>query len=377
MIPFNKPYLTGKETIYINDVITSGKTSGGGKYTLACQRFFEDRYGFRKTFLTTSCTHALELAAMLLDIKAGDEVIMPSYTFVSSANAFVLRGATIVFADCEKNSPNVDVELVQQLITPATKAILAIHYAGIPCEIVKLKQIADKHQLFLIEDAAQALDSFYDDKPAGSFGHLAAFSFHDSKNISCGEGGLLVVNDEGFVKRAEITMEKGTNRSSFFRGEIDKYTWVDIGSSYTPSELNAAFLLAQLEGLEQIQERRLAVWQHYDQALKKAAIDDIVIYPYLPSNVKHNAHTFYLVFPSLKTKQDYIDFMTENGVRVHTHYVPLHDSPFYKERHGLRALPMADYFKNGLVRLPLHNNMITDEINTVTALTIQFLTTVK
>jgi dTDP-4-amino-4,6-dideoxygalactose transaminase len=372
MIPFNKPHLTGKETEYINDAINSGKIAGDGKYTKACEAFFENRYGFPKTYLTTSCTHAIELAALLIDIKPGDEVIIPSYTFVSSANPFILRGAKVVFVDSSPNSPSMDVDLVEALITPLTKAILAVHYGGIPCDIQKLRTIADNHNLFLIVDAAQTLDSYYHDKPVGSFGHLSAFSFHETKNITCGEGGLLVINDDSFIERAEILREKGTNRSSFMRGEVNRYNWVDVGSSYIPSDILAAYLFAQLECLDDIQQRRLAIWEKYYLSLKTLQTNHKIKLPYLPKGVKHNAHTFYFTCNSLQIRQNFITFMNENGVQVQFHYLPLHNSPYYKDHHGNRELPMADHYYNCLVRLPLFYDMTDDNIQTVTELTLRF-----
>ena len=265
MIPFNKPFLTGKETDYITDAVVSGKISGNGKYTQLCQQFFENKFGIKKTLLTTSCTDALEMAAILIDIKEGDEVIMPSYTFVSTANAFVLRGAKIIFADSMPNHPNIDASKIESLITPKTKAIVPVHYAGVACDMDTIMNLAKKYNLFVIEDAAQAIDSYYTGKDGikkalGSIGHLAAFSFHETKNIIAGEGGMLAINDEQFINRAEIIWEKGTNRSAFFRGEVDKYGWVDIGSSFLPSEIIAAFLWAQLENLEAIQKVRKQHW---------------------------------------------------------------------------------------------------------------------
>jgi len=263
MIPFNKPYLTGKEAHYLYHAVYSGKISGNGMFTQKCHNFFVQRYGFKKCLLTTSCTDALEMAAILIDIKQGDEVIMPSYTFVSTANAFVLRGATIVFADSGASNPNIDAEKLESLITPKTKAIVPVHYAGIACDMDKIMALAEKYNLFVIEDAAQAIDSYYNGRPLGSIGHLAAFSFHETKNIISGEGGMLVINDERFFRRAEIIWEKGTNRAEFFRGEVNKYGWVDIGSSFLPSEIIAAFLYAQLENLDDIQLKRKSIWNKY------------------------------------------------------------------------------------------------------------------
>ena len=267
MIPFNKPYLTGKETEYIHDAVNTGKISGNGKYTKLCQTFFEERYGIKKCLLTTSCTDALEMAAILINIQPGDEVIIPSYTFVSTANAFVLRGAKIVFADSGKENPNIDVQTLEALITSKTKAIVPVHYAGIACDMDTIMDLANKYNLYVIEDAAQAVDSFFTGKDGvkkalGSIGHLAAFSFHETKNIISGEGGMLAINDNQFIARAEIIWEKGTNRSAFFKGEVDKYGWVDIGSSFLPSEIIAAFLWAQLENLETIQAKRKEIWNN-------------------------------------------------------------------------------------------------------------------
>ena len=253
-IPFNKPFLTGKEAHYLYQAVSSGKISGNGMFTKKCHDFFEEKYGFKKVLLTTSCTDALEMAAILLDIKEGDEVIMPSYTFVSSANAFVLRGAKIVFADSSAENPNLDATKIEALITPKTKAIVPVHYAGIACDMDMIMDIAHRHNLSVVEDAAQAIDSFYNGRPLGTIGHLAAFSFHETKNIISGEGGMLAINDERFLRRAEIIWEKGTNRAEFFRGEVNKYGWVDIGSSFLPAEIIAAFLYAQLESLETIQQ---------------------------------------------------------------------------------------------------------------------------
>ena len=260
-IPFNKPYLSGKESQYIIEAVQSGKISGDGMFTKKCHSFFENNFGFKKCLLTTSCTDALEMAAILLDIKPGDEVIMPSYTFVSTANAFVLRGAKIIFCDSNSQNPNLDVTLIEPLISKSTKAIVAVHYAGIACDMDAIMKLAIKYNLFVVEDAAQAIDSFYKGRRLGSIGNLAAFSFHETKNIQSGEGGMLVINDDRFIKRAEIIREKGTNRSAFFRGEVDKYSWVDIGSSFLPSDIIAAFLFAQLEHIEQIQERRKDKYQ--------------------------------------------------------------------------------------------------------------------
>jgi len=372
MIPFNKPHFTGNEIKYIADAMSRGKTAGDGYYTKACQSFLCEKYGFAKTFLTTSCTDALELAALLIDIKPGDEVIMPSYTFVSMANAFLLRGAKIIFADSNTSNPNVDADEVEALITAQTKAIVVVHYAGITCDMDKLKALADKNSIFLIEDAAQAIDSYYNGRPLGSIGHLAAFSFHETKNISCGEGGVLVINDERFIKRAEIIREKGTNRSAFFRGEVDKYNWVDIGSSFLPSDILAAVLYAQLESLEEIQNRRKHIWNFYYNSLKYLEEAGLVKFPQLPAYATNNGHIFYMIFDSLEKRTAYIDHMKANGVQTVFHYIALHSSPHYKDKHDDRELPMVEVYQDCLVRLPLFYDLEDQDVEKVIALTRQF-----
>jgi len=373
MIPFNKPHLTGNELKYVSDVMSKGKTAGDGYYTKLCQDYFCEKYGFKKTFLTTSCTDALELAALLIDLKPGDEVIMPSYTFVSMANAFLLRGAKIVFADSNLENPNVDAGKIESLITPATKAIVVVHYAGIACDMVKLKEIADKHSIFLIEDAAQAVDSYHENRPLGGIGHLGAMSFHETKNISCGEGGLLIINDDRFIKRAEIIREKGTNRSAFFRGEIDKYSWVDIGSSFLPSEILAAYLYAQLEAMDDIQAKRKAIWDTYYQNLAILQQERKVALPQLPPYAINNGHIFYLICKNLETRTGFISHMKANQVQTPFHYVALHDSPYYKDKHGDRALPMVNVYQDCLVRLPLFYDLEPADIENVIDLTLNFL----
>ena len=272
MIDFNRPHMTGNELEYIRQAVEENKKiSGNGAFTKRCQQFFEQRYGFKKCLLTTSCTDALEMAAILCDIQPGDEVIVPSYTFVSSALAFVRAGAKIVFADSMERNPNIDAEKIEELITPRTKVIVPVHYAGVACDMERIMEIANRHGILVVEDAAQAIDSYYKGRPLGSIGHLAAFSFHETKNIISGEGGMLVINDERFIRRAEIIWEKGTNRAEFFRGEVNKYGWCDIGSSFLPSEIVAAFLWAQLEQLDNIQDKRKALWSHYYELLKPLA----------------------------------------------------------------------------------------------------------
>lgn len=355
MIPFNKPFLTGKETDYIAAAVSSGKISGNGHYTQLCQLFFEQRYGFGKCLLTTSCTDALEMAAILLDIQPGDEVLLPSYTFVSTANAFVLRGAKLVFADSGSRHPNMDVETLSALITQRTRAIVVVHYAGMACDMEAVMALAARHGLYVVEDAAQAIDGHYKGRPLGSIGHLAAFSFHEAKNIIAGEGGMLVVNDVAFARRAEIIWEKGTNRAAFWRGEVDKYGWVDVGSSFLPSEIVAAFLYAQLEHLDAIQNRRKALWQAYQEALAPLAVQGGFTLPQIPVGSDNNAHMFYLVFQDIETRQRFIDHMKNAGVLTVFHYLSLHLSPYYQARHDGRVLPWSDYYSDGLVRLPLYH----------------------
>ncbi len=358
MIPFNKPYLTGKETKYIEDAVRTGKISGNGKYTKMCQEFFEEKWGFKKCLLTTSCTDALEMCAILLDIKQGDEVIVPSYTFVSTALAFVREGAKIVFADSMENHPNIDAEEIEALITEKTKAIVCVHYAGVACDMDKIMALADKYGLFVVEDAAQAIDSYYTDKSGvkralGTIGHLSAFSFHETKNIISGEGGMLGVNDERFIKRSEIIWEKGTNRAEFFRGETNKYGWKDVGSSFLPSEIIAAFLWAQLENLDDIQSRRKELWDNYYNSLSGIAEGKGFDLPVIPAYATNNAHMFYLVCKSLNQRQDLIGNFKNKGILAVFHYLSLHKSDYYKTKHDGRELKNCDKFADCLVRLPL------------------------
>ena len=364
-IPFNKPYLTGRETDYIKRAVRSGKISGNGIFTKKCQQFFEERYGLRKCLMTTSCTDALEMAAILTDVGPGDEVIVPSYTFVSSALAFVRQGAKIVFCDSCRDNPNVDPVEVEKLVTPRTKVIVPVHYAGVACDMDAIMDIANRHNLLVVEDAAQAIDSFYTGKdgvrrPLGSIGHLAAFSFHETKNIISGEGGLLVVNDERFIRGAEIIWEKGTNRAEFFRGEVNKYGWVDTGSSFLPSEIVAAFLWAQLENLDSIQQRRKDIWIRYYEALRPMAETGLFSMPLVPDYATNNAHMFYLLFPDLAKRTDFIAKMKERDIWCVFHYLALHDSEFYRGKHDGRPLPNCDRYADCLVRLPLYYELNPD-----------------
>lgn len=354
MIPFNKPYLTGKEAHYMYEAVFTGKLSGNGMFTQRCQAYFEKRYGFKKCLLTTSCTDALEMAAILCNVQPGDEVIIPSYTFVSTALAFVRQGATIVFADSQSNHPNIDADKIESLISSKTKVIVPVHYAGMACDMTKIMALADKYNLLVVEDAAQAVDSFYEEKRAlGSIGHLAAFSFHETKNIISGEGGMLAINDERFIHRAEIIWEKGTNRAEFFRGEVNKYGWVDIGSSFLPSEVIAAFLWAQIEHLDEIQNKRKEHWNRYYEALKPLADKGYFQLPQIPECATNNAHMFYLVCPTLEERTKLIAALKQNDILAVFHYLSLHSSPYYTEKHDGRILSNCDMFADCLVRLPL------------------------
>jgi dTDP-4-amino-4,6-dideoxygalactose transaminase len=376
MIPFNKPFLTGRETQYIQEAVASGKISGDGMFTAKCHQFFQTHFGFTKVLLTTSCTDALEMAAILLEIQPGDEVIIPSYTFVSTANAFVLRGAAIVFADSCSNHPCMDTALLEQLITPRTKAIVAVHYAGMACDMDAIMALAGKYGVFVVEDAAQAIDSYYTGRDGiqrvlGSIGHLGAFSFHETKNVIAGEGGMLAVNDPAFITRAEIIREKGTNRSAFFRGETARYDWIDIGSSFLPSDIIAAFLYAQLENLQQIQQKRLAIWQLYYERLKTAAGTGLFELPFIPPFASNNGSMFYLVCHSRKERDQLIAKCREHNILTVFHYLPLHKSPYYAGRHDGRVLRQADRFADSLVRLPFYYELTTAEIQFITDVLVQ------
>lgn len=386
MIDFNRPHLTGKETHYIYQAVADGKLSGNGVFTKKCQQFFEERYGFKKCLLTTSCTDALEMAAILCDIQPGDEVIVPSYTFVSSALAFVRAGAKIVFADSMKENPNIDAEKIEALITPRTKVIVPVHYAGVACDMDRIMEIAEKHNILVVEDAAQAISSEYKGRPLGSIGHLSAFSFHETKNIIAGEGGMLCINDERFIRRAEIIWEKGTNRAEFFRGEVNKYGWVDTGSSFLPSEVIAAFLWAQLEHMDDIQARRKHLWNLYYTNLspisslmgsRKGSHSPLSgeqgggFLPVIPSYATNNAHMFYLVCNSLEQRTALIKHLKDNGIQAVFHYLSLHSSPYYMDKHDGRALLECDRYADCLVRLPmfydLKDEQVIDICNTINA----------
>ena len=375
MIHFNRPYMTGKETDYIRDAVTGGKISGNGEYTKRCQKYFEDRYGFKKCLLTTSGTDALEMAAILTGVGPGDEVIVPSYTFVSTALAFLRCGANVVFADSRDDEPNIDAAKIESLVTPRTKVIAPVHYAGCACDMEAIMDIANRHGLLVVEDAAQAVDSFYLSAPAtrdasgtakrplGGIGHLGCFSFHETKNIISGEGGMLTINDERFIRRAEIIWEKGTNRAEFFRGEVNKYGWVDIGSSFLPTEIVSAFLWAQLEHLDEIQAERKRLWQNYWNFFSdmKRETGDAFKLPKVPDYATNNAHMFYLLFPDLAKRSDFIAKMKAQDILTVFHYLPLHSSEYYRAQHDGRALPNCDRYSDTLVRLPLYCGLAPDQ----------------
>jgi dTDP-4-amino-4,6-dideoxygalactose transaminase len=364
-ISFNKPYLTGNELKYIEQAVASTKISGDGIFTKKCHDFFEKKYGFKKVLLTTSCTDALEMAAILIDTKPGDEIIIPSYTFVSTANAFVLRGAKIVFADSGPHNPNLEVNGLESLITSKTKAIVVVHYAGIACDMEKILSIAQNYNLLVIEDAAQGIDSYYRSRPLGSIGHLAAFSFHETKNIISGEGGMLIINDEKFIERAEIIREKGTNRSKFFRGEVDKYNWVDIGSSFLPSDIIAAFLFAQLESLDDIQSKRKSLWSRYQDGLRPLELGGHIRLPHIPDYATNNAHMYYILCKDGTIRGALIDFLKSKDIFTVFHYLSLHESPFYAPRHDGRNLPNTDFYSQVLIRLPMYYELTLNEVDSV------------
>jgi dTDP-4-amino-4,6-dideoxygalactose transaminase len=372
-VVFNKPYLTGKEMHYMYQAVYSGKISGNGIFTRKCHEFFENRYHFKRALLTTSCTDALEMTAILANIQPGDEVIIPSYTFVSTALAFVRQGAKIVFVDSTAQNPNIDVSLIEGLITPRTRVIVPVHYAGIACDMDTIMNLASKYNLLVVEDAAQAIDSFYKGKPLGSIGHLSAFSFHETKNINSGEGGMLVINDEKLMHRSEIIWEKGTNRSEFFRGEVNKYGWVDTGSSFLPSEIIAAYLYAQLENLDTIQTKRKKIWETYYEGLKHLT-DYGVMIPSIPDYATNNGHMFYLVCNDLRQRTSLIEHLKSNGILSVFHYQSLHKSVYYKNKHDNREIPWSDKYTDCLVRLPLFYELSTEDLDRIIDIIKEFFT---
>lgn len=376
MIQFNKPYLVGKETEYIKDAVETGKISGNGKYTKLCQDFFESNYNFKKCLLTTSCTDALEMCAILANIENGDEVIIPSYTFVSTALAFIRQGAKVIFADSNSSNPNIDVTKIESLITSKTKAIVPVHYAGVACDMERIMSLAERYNLIVIEDAAQAIDSYYifndgTKKALGSIGHMAAFSFHETKNIISGEGGMITINDEKYVNRAEIIWEKGTNRAEFFRGEVNKYGWVDTGSSFLPSEIISAFLWAQIEELQTIQNRRKKIWTDYYDKLNGFK-KDVFKLPELPHFASNNAHMFYIVFESLEQRSECIRRLKENDILAVFHYLSLHKSEFYKSKYSGEELYWSDYYTDRLLRLPMYFELSENDISKIVNVLLSF-----
>ncbi len=357
-IPFNRPYLVGKEFDYIRQAIDSGCISGDGEFTQRCQSFLEGRLGVRKALLTTSCTHALEMAALLLDLKPGDEIIVPSFTFVSTVNAFVLRGVKPVFIDIRPDTLNLDETQIEALITPRTRAIVPVHYGGVGCEMDAILDIARQHGLTVIEDNAHGLFGTYRDRPLGTFGTFAAQSFHETKNIICGEGGALLVNDENYIERAEVVWEKGTNRRQFHRGEADHYTWIDVGSSYLPSDILAAYLLAQLEAVDVIQAVRERIWNRYHAGLSEWAVERKIDRQIVPPHCRQPYHLYYLLMPSAGQRQAMIQHLKERDIQSVFHYLPLHLSPMGKQYGGREGLcPVTEDLSGRLLRLPFFNQL--------------------
>jgi dTDP-4-amino-4,6-dideoxygalactose transaminase len=362
-IPFNRPYFTGNEIDMMIKAARAGQISGNGLYTRKCQHLIEKTNNFRKVLLTTSCTDALEMAALLTKAGAGDEVIIPSYTFVSTANAFALRGVKIVFADSNPLNPNIDAGLLESLITPRTRAIALVHYAGIACDMDRIMELAKKYNLFVIEDAAHAIDSYFKGKPLGGIGHLGTFSFHETKNIISGEGGALVVNDKSLQERADIIWEKGTNRVAFKRGEVSKYEWVDVGSSFLPSEVISAILYAQLKEIKKIQKRRKEIWQRYYGLLKPLEEKGLLKLPYLPDYSTVNGHIFYIQAANLAERTKLLTYLNRKGVHAVFHYLPLHASPYFRDKHDGRELPEAIRYAETIIRLPFFFELTDNQVD--------------
>ena len=372
-IPFNRPYFSGKEIEYITDASSSGHLSGNGKYTQKCQDFFQNRYNIKKCLLTTSCTDALEMAALLIDIKPSDEVIVPSFTFVSTALAFARQGALIKFVDSRPDHPGLDEDLIEELINKNTKAIVPVHYAGIACDMDKIMTLAVKHNLYVIEDAAHSIESSYKNRPLGSIGHLGCFSFHETKNIHCGEGGMLAVNDDRFTARAEILWEKGTNRARFKRGQDPFYEWKDIGSSFLPSEINAAFLYAQIERISFIQNKRLNLWNRYNEGFKKIQKEKIIEVNIIPEYSTLNANSFYLLCKNKTIRDGLICHLIEEGIMALSHYFPLHNSEYYSNKHDGRDLPMSVAYSKTLIRFPLYNELNENQVDEIIEKACEYL----
>ncbi|MBU1118708.1 dTDP-4-amino-4,6-dideoxygalactose transaminase [Patescibacteria group bacterium] len=373
MIPFNIPTFLGKEKSYLLDAIDKLKLCGDGSYTKKCQELMEKKFHCKKVLLTTSCSHALDMSAILIDVKEGDEVIMPSYTFVSTANAFVLRGAKVVFVDIRPDTMNIDENLIEEAITEKTKAIVVVHYAGVGCEMDTIIDIGKKYNLKVIEDAAQGVNAKYNGKYLGTIGDIGCYSFHETKNYTCGEGGALLLNDEQMIERAEIIREKGTNRAKFFRGQVDKYSWVDIGSSFLPSELNAAYLLAQLEDIEKVNERRLSIWNMYRKKLNLLDQNIHIEFPFIPSSCKQNGHMFYIKVKDLTERQNLIDFLKNRDIMTVFHYIPLHSSKAGKKNgrfFGKEIYTTKESEK--LLRLPMFYSLCEEDIDYVSSEIINY-----
>ncbi|MFT4680702.1 MAG: dTDP-4-amino-4,6-dideoxygalactose transaminase [Flavobacteriales bacterium] len=367
-IPFNVPYLVGTETDFILEAVNSGKISGNGAFTKKCQKRLKESSGTFKCLLTTSCTDALEMSSILSRIEPGDEVIMPSYTFVSTANAFILRGAKVVFIDSRNDHPGMDEQGIESLITEKTKAIVPVHYAGVACDMGIIMEVANRHNIMVIEDAAQAIDSTYtwpDGRVSqlGAIGALGTYSFHETKNVQCGEGGALLINQKEFAFRSEIIWEKGTNRTAFWRGEVDKYGWVDIGSSFLPSDLSAAFLYAQLMNVEHIQSARKRIWNRYNDRLQALEAQGKLRTPEIPGFATNNAHMYYIICKTLNERNLLIKFLSEHGVQAVFHYQPLHASSYYQNQHGDRKLKNASEYGDCLLRLPLFNTLSNSQVD--------------
>lgn len=369
MIALNKIYRSQNELKFMEEALDSGKTSGNGKFTKLCQQFFEERFGYKKALLTTSCTDALEMCAFLAELKPGDEVIIPSYTFVSTALPFLRMGAEIIFADSAENNPNIDATQIESLITQKTKVIVVVHYAGISCDMDAIMEIAKKHNILVVEDAAQAIDSWYTGKDGlrkalGSIGHFGAISFHDTKNIICGEGGLLTINDEKYIKRSEVIWEKGTNRAEFFRGEVNKYGWIDLGSSFLPSEITAAYLWSQLQELEIIEKKRRMLWDTYFSEFSVLK-DSRIKLPDLPDYAEQNGHLFYILAENLEHRTKIVDDLKIQGFQGVFHYMSLHGSAYYKDRYFGKELPNSDHFTDCLLRLPLYYELEAETVKKI------------
>ncbi|MGZ6539732.1 MAG: dTDP-4-amino-4,6-dideoxygalactose transaminase [Bacteroidia bacterium] len=372
MIPFNKPYYSGNELSYISKALDSHVLSGDTEANKMCERLLEKKYSFNKICLTNSCTTALEISAVISNIEIGDEVILPSFTYVSTANAFALRGAKLVFADSKTLNPNIDEDKIEALISPKTKVIIVMHYAGIACNMEKIKAIAKKYNLFLIEDAAQCINSFYKDKALGSIGDLGCFSFHETKNIHCGEGGLLAVNNSDLFERVEIVRNKGTNRTAFMRGEVNSYEWVDLGFSSIPSAISSAFLYTQLQQIITVQEKRLLLWNKYFELLQKLKTEGFIDLPFIPDFATNNAHIFYIICRSEKERAALIEHLKQNNIQAVFHYQTLHNSKYYTSKHDGRELPNASRYDACLLRLPLYFDLSLNEVEFISEAIIYF-----